>query len=226
MYNQISGSRERKTTMLPFMRAQRRVFAPLLLVLAFAITAGPALAAEGKILPPTARVAGYSLTDAAQKTAYFNTSFDPATGYHYENLYPSGLPFQMLYVRSGNTFEAASGTTLYLPLWFVDDTPTVIGVFPTDYAGALHYAFDRSQLGAHDVTVTIDGQTIPISNAYLAGPITSQLGDGSGTHYITQGVFLKLHKGTHSVVGHAILDGDLLGGWQFISALNYTVIIR
>jgi len=212
--------------MLPFMRAQRRVFAPLILALAFAITGGSALAAEGKILPPAARVASYSLTDAAQKTAYFNSSFDRATGNHYENRYPSGLPFQMLYLRQVNTFEVPSGTALYLPLWYVDDTPEIIGTFPTTSMGALHYAFDRSQLGARDVTVSIDGEAIPISNAYLAGPITSQLGDGIGTHYIVQAIFLKLHKGTHTVVYNLFLDGDLLGGQLVSFSSSYTVIVK
>ena len=55
--------------MLPFLGAQRRILAPLLLALVFAIAGGSALAAESKILPSTARAAGFSLKDAAQKTA-------------------------------------------------------------------------------------------------------------------------------------------------------------
>ena len=88
-------------------------------------TASPALAG-GNVLPPTARPKGYSLAEAARATAVFNVG--PRT----PGTLPQ-VPFQILYVTPGQaagTFVVRPGTMLYVPIFYVTDSPPILGDYP------------------------------------------------------------------------------------------------
>jgi hypothetical protein len=180
----------------------------------------------GEIMPPSARPFGFSLSDMAAADAQFVTS-----GNSRPELLPT-TPFQILYfdpntinvspvqgnglLETGSkSFPVPAGTMFYVPIATVDDTPTVIGTFPTSPSTARSYWFGSSQLGGSD-SITVDGRTTPIGATYLVGPITTQpLQDGGGmpggTHIITMGVFLTaFSKGTHTVSVRTRFDGDLI----------------
>ena len=89
-------------------------------VLGLAATAANALAGGGNVLPCGAKAKGYSLTDAARATAVFNTGPHDAA--------PPKLPF---YTLTGDA-TVKPGTTLYVPVFYADDSGAVEGVFPSD----------------------------------------------------------------------------------------------
>lgn len=206
------------------------------LVAVLALAALPAFAGSGgNVLPPSARPHGYTLTDMARALALFTT------GGNDPDFYPD-TPFQVLFadefnvdvvdnkleVSGSNTITVPAGTSLYMPITNIDDSPPVLGTFPTTPSQAVSYFSDPRQLGLEEVQVIVDGQVTPIGPAYLAGPVETPLNDG-GTHIITLGVFLTpLSPGTHTVgfshryTGDLILD--ILGGlsaWE--SNFEYTV---
>src|SRR5438105_1762545 len=81
--------------------------------------AGPA-AADGNVMPSTAKPKGYSLAAAAGATAVFDTGPHDAT--------PPKLPFYTLV----NDATVKPGTTLYVPVFHADDSGVVEGAFPAD----------------------------------------------------------------------------------------------
>lgn len=205
----------------------RRLLVPLAVVgalaLASALLAAPAQAeGGGVVLPASARPKGFSRSDMTKELGLFslsgnNPAFFPDT------------PFQVLYgdpatitftpegsgvVESGsNTFAVRPGTLSFLPVFNVDDSPPVIGTFPTTNEQAKQYFFDPSQLGGRDFTVTVDGTTTPLGAAYVAGPETTPpLPDGGGTHVITLGAFLApLPPGHHTIsIGGGVFGAALL----------------
>ncbi|MBV8952457.1 MAG: hypothetical protein JOZ99_16410 [Actinobacteria bacterium] len=175
----------------------------------------------GNVLPAQARPHGYSLTDMNEATALFSTSGNSAA------YYPK-TPFQILYIDPTSitqtpdgcgilstgtfSFTVKSGTEFYVPLEFVDDSPPVLGVFPTNAAQAEPYFFDQSQIGGRNFVIGVDGSSTPVGPAYLAGPSTTPpLLDGGGTHIITLGVFLTpLSPGSHTVTITGGVFGALL----------------
>src|SRR6476659_5160909 len=118
-----------------------------------ATTALSAAAEGGAVLPPNAEPHGYSLTDMTRAVARFNDSGnDPA-------YYPD-TPFQILYVNRPNhtgSFTVKPGTAFYVPVVNVNDSPPVLGVFPTTPAEARRYLTDPAQLGGHDFKIVVDG---------------------------------------------------------------------
>jgi hypothetical protein len=162
--------------------------------------------AGGEVMPPSARPFGFSLRDAAGKNAQFVTSgnnpqFFPTTPFQMLFADPntigfSSLPGNGLLETGSNSFRVPEGTKFYVPIQNVDDSPPVVGIFPTSSSTAASYWFDSSQLGESQFIV-VDGKTTSIGATYLVGPITTQpLQDGGGTHIITIGVFLTpLNKG-------------------------------
>jgi hypothetical protein len=178
------------------------------------------------VLPPDAVVNGLTLTDAAAATGVFNT------GSHSEQ--PPNVPFRMLFTApnsSTNSFVFPPDTPLYVPVVAITDSPPIIGTFPTTHEQALGYFFDPSQLGGHDFSITVDGQTTVLSHDYLAGPVeTPPLQDGGGTHYLVVAAFLAplpLGKHTVSIAGEA--NGQVLlaftGGQPFEVSAEYTVTV-
>src|SRR5262245_24964714 len=120
----------------------------------------------------------------------------------------------------------------YLPLQSVDDSPPVLGTFPTTSAQAQAYFFGPSQYGGHDFVAVVDGVSTPIGPAYLAGPVTTPpLLDGGGTHILTLGAFVQpLSPGTHTVRISGELSGAALAPTYGITFLRddftYTIHVR
>jgi len=173
-------------------------------------TGALATTAGGKVMPAGAQPHGWSLARMTGALALFTTGGnDPAN-------YPD-TPFQVLYVDpstvnvvpvngglqtvGSNTFTVPVGTSFFVPLFNVDDSPPVLGTWPANHQEAIGYFFGASQIGARGFEITIDGQSASIGSAYLAGPVgTPPLLDGGGTHILTLGAFLHpLTPGTHTV---------------------------
>jgi hypothetical protein len=182
----------------------------------------------GNVPPGMSQPKGYSLLRLAEETAAFNVT--DRTGP------PPALPFQMLYWRprpTGATFEVRTGTMLYVPVIYNDDSEPVLGNFPdpTDRDALLFYWYDQSELGVVYANITVDGQTTSLGPDYLVGFISdTPLPDGA-TQYMTMGAVLSpLTKGQHKVVisglaTGAALDPFFLGG-IFEFSNEYTVIVR
>jgi hypothetical protein len=180
------------------------------------------------VLPPSATPKGYSLADLSRLTALFTTSGNDAT------YYPN-TPFQILYtnpsltfgsldcttfaplcgftttqspgVAFSNTFTVKAGTMFHVPVFNADDSPPIVGVFPTTPTEAKHYVFDPAQLGARNMEIQIDSNTVNLGPDFVAGPVTTPpLLDPippdlpGGTHYLTIGGFLNpLTPGIHTI---------------------------
>ena len=178
----------------------------------------------GRVLPPTATPAGYSLADMAEELAYFDTSGNNL-------LYYPNIPFQVLYVSPTNTFTVTAGTMFFVPVAFTDDSPPILGDFPEDEDDVEEYVFSEEQLGAHDLEIVVDGRVTSIGPEYVAGPVFAPgLLDGGGSNFIQIGAFLTpLSKGTHTVTIRGIFDGDVVlaaFGGPFSFEDTYTVIVK
>jgi hypothetical protein len=204
--------------------------------LLIALTIAPivVLAGGGNVLPGPAKPRGYSLSDMAAATAFFNT------GDHSLDTYPD-TPFQILYVPKSSgpgpySFTVSTGTMLYVPIFFSDDSPPVIGEFPTvnDRQAVLNYVYSPMELGAIDITIVVDGTKNSLGSDYVFGVGPVKLGDGPGTQYIGFAAFLTpLNKGTHTVEIIGSLNGAALlaavsippgGFFQF--DIQYIVSVR
>lgn len=195
----------------------------------------------GHVLPADARPLGYSLRDMTKKVAAFTThANDPDFYPHtpFQILYTAGVPDSVRTSNGGltatgtNAFTVRKGTRFYVPLQNADDSPQIIGMWPTSAAGARHYFFDHDQLGGKDYKVILDGKATKLGQDYLSGPVTvAPLGDGGGTHIITLGAFIEgFGKGVHTVRIVGQLAGDLippaLGGAKFLGIdFIYTVTV-
>ena len=222
-------------------RATRRLFSAAMLAACLVVSTPPAGASGSAVLPAFARPHGSSLTDMARATALFTTSGndpaqEPRTPFqilHYDPATFAATPDGGGIVLSGtNTFAVRPGTFLYLPVQSVDDSPPVLGTFPTTPAQARHYLFDPSLYGGHDFVATIDGVATRLGPAYLAGPVTTPpLLDGGGTHIITLAAFIgPLPPGTHTVTISGEVSGTSLEPTYGITFLrddfSYTVNVR
>jgi hypothetical protein len=216
------------------------------LVLTGAFVATPAwsdaaAAGGGNVLPSTAHPFGWSLSRMTGALAFFTISGnDPA-------YYPD-TPFQVLYydpstrhdetaggglhIMGSNTFTVRPDTLFFVPVFSVDDSPPIIGTWPTTHEQAVAYFFGPTQVGVKGLEITVDGRTSPLRAAYLAGPVTTApLPDGGGTHILTVGAFLSpLSPGQHtvSISGGAFGAGIFTTyGLAFINVdINYTVTVQ
>ena len=203
------------------------------------------LAGGGNVLPGPAKPRGYSLSDMARATAFFNT------GPHTPDNYPK-TPFQILFSRDNLTFVVSPGTMFYVPVLFSDDTKPVIGTFPdvNDRDAVLNYFYSQEQLGNVYAQIVVDGEVNSLGSDHVVGVGPVNLGDAyddpitgihvpAGTHYIVSAAFLTpLTKGTHTVqilgksTGKAVrdylFDGQIVfpgGIWSFAKPI-FTVIVR
>jgi hypothetical protein len=180
------------------------------------------------VLPPSATPEGYSRTDMTRLLALFTTSGNKLKYYPdtpFQILYvgrnltqttlvtrdhapcPTPAPnpqcgyFSTQKGTFGNTFTVDSETMFFVPVDNADDSPPVVGVFPTTPRGATSYMFDPKQLGGKGFAVIIDSKSVPLGPGYVAGPVkTPPLLDGGGTHIITLGGFLgSMTPGVHTV---------------------------
>lgn len=193
----------------------------------------------GNVLPPTARPKGYSLRDIAKATAFFSTRGPGADANDPNGRSKSNepnVPFQILYDSNvnlpHNTFSVRTGTMLYVPIFFVSDSPPITGHFPAnvdDREAVADYILNDEELGGETLEIEVDGKTTSIIDdpAYFVGVTTEPLADGGGTHYITAAVFLTpLTKGTHTVKIRASFTGDAVAPPPFEFEILYTVIVK
>lgn len=195
---------------------------------ASAVQAGSTLAG-GQLLPPQAKPKGYSLTDAAAATAYFNTG--PRT----LDTLPANFPFQILYIPpdNSNTFSISTGTMLYVPVITSDNRDSLYWPFPdvTDPAAVSAYYFDPAQLGAEYLRIVVDGEVRELGPAYAIGVEMPQPRPSEGIfNYTVVAAFLTpLSKGTHTVTIAARLSGAFIlqafgGPYEF--EIPYTVVVN
>ena len=195
------------------------------------VGSGPASAgggASGGVMPASAQPLGYSRADMTGLLALFTTSgnqpaYYPDTPFQILYVDPAlSEPFRVVAsdltapctspappcglfaTQSGpfsNSLTVPAGTRFFVPVDNADDSPPIVGTFPTTNDGAKRYIFDPLQAGGKDFAVIIDGVSTPLGPAYVAGPVTTPpLLDGGGTHMITIGAFLNpMTPGQHTV---------------------------
>jgi hypothetical protein len=167
------------------------------------------LAGDGNVLPASAKPNGYSLSAMAALTAVYNTgitSGNPLTPP------PPDVPFEVLVADT----TVKSGTMIYLPIFFLDDSGGAPPGFPsdiTDQEADADYLDSQvfDQFGVTAFIVQIDGQTTILDDDYVSGVTTPPLLDGTppGTHYIISAAFLTpLTPGEHTVAIGGIVDGE------------------
>jgi hypothetical protein len=196
------------------------------------ISATPAHAGGGSVLPPTAKAKDYSLAEAAAATAYFDTG--PRT----PDTLPKDFPFQILYVAPGdssNTFSVEPGTMLYVPVVYSDDTDSALWPFPdvNDPEAVSNYYFDREQLGAEFIRVVVDGNLTLLGPTYAVGAETPGLPTGGNNFTVAAAFLTPLSKGTHTVTIAARFSGAFIAmypqyfpGGIYEFEITYTVIVR
>jgi hypothetical protein len=189
------------------------------------------------VLPASATPHGYSLTRMALADAKFQASGnDP-------QYYPK-TPFQVLHTTpgvgqstsldGGTLFTSHASFTVphkvdyYVPLGSADDSPPILGTWPTNHQQALHYWFDSNQLGGGHFAIVVDGLVANLGHDYLAGPVrTAALPDGGGHHLVMMAAFLSaLSPGTHTVEIFGQYVGPLIQvpfGLFFREDITYTI---
>jgi hypothetical protein len=89
-------------------------------------SAGARAEGGGNVLPPSAKPHGSTLADLALTIALFNTSGNNLS-------YHPNTPFQVRFVSATNEFFVAPGTPIYVPVFFADDSPPIVGAFSQEY---------------------------------------------------------------------------------------------
>jgi hypothetical protein len=174
----------------------------------------------GEVLSATAHPNGNTLTDMASETALFLTSGNDPSRYPntpFQILYYNPATLTVIQVNGGlvagaiNQFTVKPGTPFYVPLATVDDSPPLIGTFPTTPQAAADYVFSHDQVGMRDLQIVVDGHATSIGAAYAAGPVhTPPLLDGGGSHIITVGAFLTpLSPGVHTVTISGVIGSGV-----------------
>ena len=191
------------------------------------VSAAPAAADGRHVMSPGAHPFGFTLDRMTSELALFSASGnDP-------QYYPD-TPFQILYNSDNPSFAVKKGTPFFVPLWNADDSPPIVGTFPSSSATVGAYFFDPTQLGARGFEVIIDGRSNPIGPEYLGGPVTTPTlpdhgaNEVGGTHMITLGAFIApLHPGHHTVTIRGGLFGDAIfetyGVASFSEAFTYAI---
>ncbi|HIK16677.1 MAG TPA: PEP-CTERM sorting domain-containing protein [Leptolyngbyaceae cyanobacterium M33_DOE_097] len=168
------------------------------LVLNIAPAPAHAIGVGGEVLPPDAVVNGYSLTDAAEAITLWQDTYDP--------IYLPDFPFQLLSFASFD-YTVAPNTYLFLPISSSNNSPPIIGDFPSTLAEAIPYTFGPEQIGG-SFQITVDGQTTDIGPAYLTGPFKMALPNGGNTTFTLSAFLTPLAPGTHTVGFQGSLDGQ------------------
>lgn len=185
----------------------------------------------GQLIPADGKPKGYSLTEAAAATAYFNTG--PRT----PDTLPADFPFQILYFTADNTFTVKAGTMLYVPVITSDNRDSAAWPFPdvTDPAAVSAYYFDPEQLGAEYIRILVDGQVRELGPEYAAGAVMPQPRPDEGIYDYTvvAGFLTPLSKGEHEVRIAARFTGafiamypDYFPGGVYEFDYAYTVIVK
>ena len=197
----------------------------LVLAVSIVVAGGTSLIAGGDggiVLPASATPSGYSLEDMAAELALFSTSGNDLK--HYPE-----TPFQILYISDTNTFTVPAGTRFFVPVFFVDDSPPILGTFPDDVDDIAAYVFGADQLGGYDMQIVVDGEATTLGPAYLGSTHVGGAGllDGGGHNFIQLGGFLTpLTPGKHTVTIIANFDGAVINelfGQGITLEATYTV---
>jgi len=201
-----------------------RAVSALAVLTLFLTTAAPVWAGGGNLMPPTARPMGYSLDDMASAVANFSASGNNLA------YYPN-TPFQIIYNGGSNTFTLKPGRFLYVKLFYIDDSPPVIGDWPADKAAAVNYVFGSTELGAQNLQVEVDGKVSSLQNpGYIGGPVPTPTSPDGSEHLIQIAGFLTpLTPGTHSITISGLFNGDALValfGGPYTDTITYTVIVK
>lgn len=213
------------TALAAVSRMSRGMTATLTTCLCLAASSLSAVAGSGHVLPPKATPQGWSIDDMAAAVANFSISGnDPA-------FYPD-TPFQIIYRHPGNAFTLKPGTFLYVKVIFIDDSAPVIGDWPANKSEAGNYFFGRTELGAHDLEIEIDGKVFSLDHpGYIGGPVPTPNSPDGSEHFIQTGAFVTpLSRGTHTLTIRGVLDGDAMlaatGGFPFATQITYTITVQ
>ena len=199
----------------------------LTVVLALLATIAFIIPSQGGILPGQANPRGTSLDEMTAALGQFQDS----------GLDPSFLPttrFQILFPTDLNngtgTFTVKPGTFFFIPVFSFNDSPPIIGDFPTNSSQAAGYIFGAAQVGAHDAEIEVDGQITELGPSHLSGLVNTPDLPFGGSHTILLGAFhTPLPKGTHTVKIRATWDGVALvalAGGPISFEIVYTVIVQ
>ena len=197
----------------------------LVLAVSILVAGGTRLTAGGgggPVLPASATPRDFSLDDMATELALFSTSGNDLA--HYPD-----TPFQILYISDTNTFTVPAGTRFFVPVFFVDDSPPILGTFPDDVDDIAAYVFGADQLGGYDMQIVVDGEATTLGPAYLGSTHVGGAGllDGGGHNFIQLGGFLTpLTPGKHTVTIIANFDGAVINelfGQGITLEATYTV---
>ncbi len=185
-----------------FMWTRDRIVKVVVAVLGVFTCTASALAERGDVGLPATHAKGYSLSDIAVATAFYNTG--TVFGL---TLPPPRVPFEVI---EGDT-TVKSDTTFYLPIYFSDDSGGAALGFPTDLDDEDANAdFLYSTAGVEAFVVQVDDKITVLDDDFVTGVKTKPLPDGTpaGTHYIVAAAFLRpLEPGKHTVgIGGVIAD--------------------
>ena len=122
------------------------------------------------------------------------------------------MPFYTLV----NDATVKPGTTLYVPIFHLDDSGEDAGKLPadiTDQQADADYVMDfvKDAFDVDAFIIVVDGQVTVLDDSNIHGVKTAPLLDGppAGTNYIVAGAFLTpLKAGTHTVGIGGIIDGE------------------
>jgi hypothetical protein len=161
-------------------------------------------------MPASAHPTGYSLDDVASALAKFSDSGN-------NTQYLPNTPFQVIYIKNNNAgdpanlvFDVKTGTQFFVPVFFSDDSPPVLGNYPATKAGLADYYFSPAELGITDVEIEVDGQVTDLGPDYIGAVFNVALPNG-GNNYSEIGAFLSpMNKGTHTITIRGLADGDAL----------------
>ncbi len=188
----------------------------------------------GQLISASEEPKGYSLTDAAAATAYFNTG--PRT----PGTLPEDFPFQILYIKpdNDNTFTLKTGAMLYVPVITSDNRDSGAWPFPdvTDQAAVSAYYFSPDQLGAEYIRIIVDGRAIDLGPEYAVGAHMrpSRPDEGIYDYTVVAAFLAPLTKGTHTISIVSRFTGAFLqpypdyfpGGVYAPPQFDYTVIVK
>lgn len=191
------------------------VFVSLLAMMALTVPS------QAGISPAQANPRGTSIDDMTRALAKFQDTGNDLS------FYPN-TRFQILFVQDFNTgtgtFTVRPGTFFFIPIFSLNDSPPILGDFPTNSSQVRDYIFGE-QIGAHDIEIEVDGQVSDLGPSYLSSLVDTPGLPNGGSHTILLGAFhTPLPKGAHTIIIRASFNGTAIGTFDF--ELVYTVIVQ
>lgn len=170
----------------------------------------------GEVLPASAIVNGYSLTDAATVHASWLVNGGPLPA----------TPFEQIVSADGTNknYTVTDSAYLYVPVFYTNNVPPAFpDPFPATLAEARFSLFDPSQYDFSG-TITVDGQTTVLGPEYLVGPVSFNQGGSSFNQY-QHGTFLTpLALGPHTITIELLGSGSSLGQITYSLQSNPTPV--